>query len=226
MNMKHLIYFFSILTLVISNSYAAKDQSAYKVSDRYEKLNSSDIPDWESLEVMQQRFEEIRDSRFVIYEEKNILRGIPFLYPDDGCHTRAAMLIQQAVEKSYAKPKKVFIFGELIFKTPYSMIEEGQVRWWFHAAPIVKVAGQVYVLDPAVNFDSPLKIKDWALKLTPNFDKVNFAYCDGSTYKSTDSCQSPKSIDQEELNKEIQFWLKMEWNRHRNLGNDPWELFG
>ncbi len=199
---------------------AISQKTAFRRAHPFHLLSSENVPEWESMDVTQSRFEDIRDRKFLIYKGES--RRIPWLFPKDGCHNRAALFINEAVQSGYTQPMRVFIFGILKIESPY--IVGGSVEPWFHSAPIVKVEGKVYVLDPSLDYDQPLEISDWALQMTPNFEKVNFAYCSGDTYLPTSNCDAPEPMSQEDLYQDAQLYLRFEWNMLTYLGFDTEEL--
>lgn len=96
-------------------------------------------------------------------------RQIPFDYVDDCCTSRAHEMFR-LLRNEQIHCRKIWNYGgggdprhgALRFFTPSH--PEGLVRWFFHVAPVVKVALPRMVvdmvLDPAV-FDRPMRVPDW-----------------------------------------------------------------
>lgn len=178
------------------------------------------IPDWGTHEVMVSRFKDIRDHQWLRDETHNqFLRRLTWLYPDDGCYARAAMMIQHGYSRSWPIPKKVFVFGNLLVQTPNT--HDGEISWWYHVAPIVLVKGRRYVLDPSIEPKAPLPLNEWLERMSPTPKDLEIAICESGTYvpgedcdKSTDGVEAGAQAD------ELGF-LDLEWNRLLDLGRDP-----
>lgn len=87
-------------------------------------LRSTSLPKatpWKSSLVLKQRFEQLRDQQFLTSSSSpGMLRRISWLYPDDGCFARAAMVSRNAFRLFVPIPDKIFVFGNLRVKTPFS----------------------------------------------------------------------------------------------------------
>ena len=107
---------------------------------------------------------------------------------------------QYVSEKQFHLPFKHFAFGELIAQTPNAR-KNGQVRWRYHVAPIVKLNDdQFYILDPALSAD-PIAKDEWygMIVTTPNQYKVKSATtglvtCWPNTYTPIDECFDPSGL--------------------------------
>lgn len=186
-------------------------------------LPEEQIVEWESLEVLQNFFEKMRDERF-LETETSFARRISWLYPDDGCYTRAALMIEKAREFSLPIPNRVFLYGNLKVVTPHS--PQNYVTWWYHTAPIVKIDGKNYVLDAALNSDHPLLLEDWIHLQTGNGDYRELRFCTPFTYDPGHSC-TQSTLDTAPLAyREIKKFLRYEWSRQEELGRDPYEILG
>ncbi len=172
------------------------------VDKRKKLLDTVEI--WPNYNVIKDNFEKIRDIRYFRDEAKpNFLRRISWLYPDDGCWTRAAAVIKDLfgpfknIANSFSRPSKLFAFGNLCVNTPNS--PNGRVTWWYHTAPIIRDAqtNQTYVLDPAVNPNQPLAVEKWMEEVSSQSKacagssaKVNlFNICNGYGVGPYDECQ-------------------------------------
>ena len=194
-------------------------KSALRSARKYNELELPEVTPWSSLSVMQKRFEAIRDRRFLILNsDPDFPRRISWLYPKDGCYARAAMFNRNAFQMFIPIPKKVFVFGNLRVKTPNA--RRGVVGWWYHVAPIVEVQGQKYVLDPSINHEAPMTLKDW-LSSMGKPERMKVAICNSGTYSPGDDCQ--KITDGLELRAETtqKHYLDLEARELRRMGRDP-----
>lgn len=141
---------------------------------------------WSSVAVMQERFEQIRDERFLtLNNDQDFLRRISWLYPQDGCYIRAALFNRNAFRMFIPIPSTVFAFGNLRLKTNNS--PRGVVGWWFHVAPLVQVGETKYVLDPAIEPERPLTIDEWLSRMgTPV--RIKVAICGSGTNSPGGNC--------------------------------------
>src|SRR5690606_38024642 len=64
-----------------------------------------------SLSDLQKAFSYVRDLRFLSDNVNNLMRRSTWLYPDDGCFARSAMMVGQLA--SQVQLAKIFVFGEL-----------------------------------------------------------------------------------------------------------------
>lgn len=105
----------------------------------------------------------------VVSEEKarelfDMLRtqpDIPFLYPQDGCYSRAHRMARLLEDRGIISAK-IFVTGNLQIETDRS--PEGYVGWNWHVAPaiLVRKNGVVIpmVIDPAI-FSTPVTVSEW-----------------------------------------------------------------
>lgn len=173
-------------------------------NDKTSLLDS--VAAWSNYKVIQQNFEKIRDIR---YFDDNMVKGfvrrISWLYPDDGCWTRASAVIKDLfgphhnVVNQYQRPSKIFAFGNLCVNTSHS--STGYVSWWYHTAPVIRDAEskQVYVLDPAVEPRKPLTVDQWMSAIAANSGNCRshnsnyvsrFAICNGYGTNPGSRCDS------------------------------------
>jgi hypothetical protein len=162
------------------------------------------IVTWPDHKTIQDAFEKIRDPRY--FQDNNVLnfkRRITWLFPDDGCWTRAAAVIKDFfgpvnnITSTLPRPSKLFAFGDLCVNTKNS--PSGFVSWWYHTAPIVKDAQTNinYVLDPSVDPYNALPLDDWMARVSSNTEgctgfnhKVErFSICNGYGSTPYDSCK-------------------------------------
>lgn len=221
----------------LKTDYTVYEQKASKFTDDkilrttplntarlYSEENLPEITSWKSMEDLQRRFEEIRDERFLPHPKKpNVLRRIAWLYPKDGCFARAALFNRASFRKFIPIPNKVFAFGNLRVKTPYST--RGVVGWWYHVAPIVEVGNTHYVLDPSIEATRPLTLKEW-LERMGNPAKIKVSICGSGTYSPGDSCD--KRTDGMELRAERteKYYLSLEESELKKLGQESERTLG
>lgn len=164
---------------ILNNSVSWNDETARK------KLTNT-ISTWSSYKIIKANFEKIRDLRYFADESNlSFARRITWLYPDDGCWTRATAMIKDFFGplnnpiNDLNRPSKIFAFGNLCVNTDNS--PDGYVSWWYHTAPIVKDAetNQDYVLDPSIDPYAPMLLDKWIKAIT----------------SQTGACQSANNID-------------------------------
>lgn len=106
--------------------------------------------------------------------------GIEFRYPQGGCQQRAEMM--HTVLSHFKVPHaRIFIFApidlvegsdiKLEIRDPSGLSTDNTIKWPYHVAPLVSEIGadnkpQLMVIDPALNPNSPLALKDWFAKMT------------------------------------------------------------
>jgi hypothetical protein len=121
-------------------------------------------------------------------------------------------------------PNKIFVFGDLQVKTKNS--PDGLVEWWYHVAPIVEVNGEKFILDPAIEPHSPLKIEDWLRTMTGDIAKLEVAICGSGSYAPYDICdKTSDGIEAAAGRDQIQY-LSNEWWRLEELRRVPLEELG
>lgn len=212
------------------------------VSEKAKVLNRSNA--WRNYETINDNFKIIRDTRiFHDGNEKNFLRRLSWLYPDDGCWTRAAAAVKSffgplqnnQVVNHFSRPAKVFVFGNLCVNSPNS--PKGAVSWWYHTAPIIRdqKTGESYVLDPAVDPKKPLLIATWIKNITSRdgacarnvaATDVRINVCEAYGVSPYDNCatadlnrEARETIGQED-------YLSHEKERQLVLGRDPHAVLG
>lgn len=169
-----------------------------------------------SQENLSAGFSKIQE-RFIKWERQpDFLRKIFWLYPDDGCFARAALANGLLEQSGFSTPKTVFAFGNLSLNTENT--PDGVASWWFHVAPIVEVDGARYVLDPAVNPEGPILLKEWLDKIgTPK--KIRVAICGSGTYSPSSPCNYQTVYKPESQTRN--YYLNEEWDQLKKVGKDP-----
>lgn len=200
-------------------------KNAQEAAVKIDKLDTSVTTEWGKNIDLVTTFFNLRDIRFLQTEDNpSFLRRISWLYPDDGCFARAAMMVAKLRETNIAVPSKVYIFGNLKVKTQNS--PSGEVGWWFHVAPAVRIAGQVYILDPAINPYQPLPLVDWVKTMTDEPQRVKLSICKGDSYIPSDSCFEPQPSDADDGPTDQVKYLDDEWERSIDLDRNPQEVLG
>jgi len=167
----------------------------------------------------------VRDRKFLKSSyQPDLLRRSTWLYPDNGCFARAAMMINSLEKKDVKKPWKVFIFGDLKVETENS--PKGYVKWWYHVVPIVKVEGEAYVFDPAIDHYEALTLEDWAMRQTDDLDSVSFSICGPNSYTPSSRCMSFEELNMKDVLGDQEEFLYPEWRRQLTLDLDPYEVLG
>lgn len=190
-----------------------------------DELDLSKASFLENTEQLTEDFEYLRDTKFFEAPTSPIKnRRISWLYPDDGCYTRAMMMAHYFYEKENIEAKKIFAFGNLRARTAYS--HDGYVRWWYHVAVSFKVEDTLYVYDPSVNNAKPLTVQEWQSAISDSDDKVKFAICSPDTFGPEDDCDNPTKYPiTSHIKSQLRF-LDLEWERIDDLGLNPNEVLG
>lgn len=211
--------------LTSSSSVSAYD-GAVKFSDLDISIAAME-KDYEKL------FEYVRDNRELTDPSKTAFaRRISWLYPYDGCWIRAAIASQWAEREKFARPHKLFIFGNLNVSTPNAT--DGDVSWWFHVVAAIRdAAGDLFVIDPAIDPSGPMKAKEWILKMVSVVDDAKLNLCSPHTYEPYDDCDATSSASDAGAVSDMPYYLKAERSNLVDLGRDadkelgdspPWAL--
>jgi hypothetical protein len=147
-----------------------------------------------------------------------------FLYPDDGCFARAEMMALRVAQAGYARPGKVFVFGDLNVVTANA--PSGSVSWWYHVAPAVRVGQSVQILDPSIEPMRPIPLGEWIGRQTTIAEAMVSA-CGPYAYSPSDRCAADPPDDPGAAAMESQdTYLDAEWSRQTELGRDPEQILG
>ncbi|XXT73658.1 protein-glutamine glutaminase family protein [Sorangium sp. So ce693] len=146
---------------------------------------------------MSSGFAAIRDSRLLtVPEQAEFLRRIPWLAADNGCEERAEAAVYFFHQWDYptpyfarvrAKPRK-----RLVFQTTNE--PSGTVTWSHHVAPVVRVGGQLMILDVAIDPSRPLPIAEWLSRFSVA-DDIDVALCRDHASTITDSAVVRRILD-------------------------------
>lgn len=189
--------------------------------------NPNSVPSavsWRSVELMQQRFQKIRDDRFLIWRRRqDFPRRISWLYPTDGCWIRAVLFNRGAFRLFAPLPNTIYAFGNLSVKTEYH--RNGRASWWFHVASMVEVNKQKYVMDPMVNLKRPMLLEEW-LKSMGDPSKIKIAVCKSGTFSPLDNCEKETNGMEIDASYYQQHYLDLEWDNLKGLGKNPEKELG
>lgn len=199
---------------------------------------------WSNYQVIQDNFKKIRDARFFTDNVRNnFLRRISWLYPDDGCWTRAAVAVKGFFGplagnpvNDFARPARVFAFGNLCVNTDNEA--SGAVTWWYHTAPIIKdqQTGETYVLDPAVNPQKALPLATWVAKIGANdgvcrnraagngVSQINV--CHGYGVGPGSDCKKASFSEEAQQSIRQDYYLSLERSRQSSLGRNADAVLG
>ncbi|KTD60855.1 protein-glutamine glutaminase family protein [Legionella shakespearei] len=190
----------------------------------FKDMDFSSVPMVASYEELMHLFKVIRDSRFLHTMEKpDFARRISWLYPDDGCFARAALSGIKLESEQLQRPAKIFAFGDLMVQTKYS--QEGYVTWWYHVSTAVNYMGTIYILDPALNPDSPMLVDEWYGRMG-NVAELTGAVCNTYTYDPFDGCFTADATSEAKAERNQERYLDWEWERVTDLGFDPVAFLG
>lgn len=193
--------------------------SAYMVRRPFAQASWKHVPQV-SEQDLQNFFEDVRDHKPLTDRQKRS-RRLTWLYPDDGCYARAEMMVAEASRRGNELPAKIFAFGDLWVKTDYAV--GGQVSWWYHVAPILRVGTQVYVLDPAMDSHAPLKVEDWLGRMNA---QVEVSVCAPHTYDPDSACQGRVADQFVRAQTDASYFLDAEWRRLLDLNRTPEDDLG
>lgn len=182
------------------------------------ELDPTSLPDFgQNKSSVSAAFERIRDMRFLEDPERQgFMRRSSWMYPDDGCFARAALMVKNLPQR-HPRPGKVFIFGNLTVKTPNS--PEGEVSWWYHVVPGFRMGKDVVVLDPAIDPYKPLFLQEWVATMTNDPSSVTLSFCEPDTYVPSSSCRTPTSQEKEARSTQVGY-LRDERERLQNMNRD------
>ncbi len=193
--------------------------SVYATAKPVEQVTFEQVPEWDeaTLGSLQAQFERIRNVRFIEDpEDATFQRRSSWLYPDDGCFARASLAIQNLGLTTISVPK-VFVFGSLKVNTTNH--PRGYVTWWYHVVPIVRLNGEPWILDPAVESQHPMKLSDWLSAVNVDGGNLQIAICQGDTLHPFDVCWSSAPQDGAALDLQ-KYYLRAERRRLNDMGRD------
>lgn len=87
-------------------------------------------------------------------------RCVPFNFPEHGCNARAAFMCAE-FKRRRIDSGKIFCFaGKSLLRASSPNSPCGRVTWPYHVAAVVRMGGDVVVVDPALS-PTPVKIPVW-----------------------------------------------------------------
>ena len=171
-------------------------------------------------------FLSIRDMRYMPSEQgpQGFLRRNSWLYPDDGCWARAAMMKDNISKLALPAPHKVFAFGNLSVMTSNS--PSGTVSWWYHVVPIARVGNMAYVYDPSIDPREPLTLLRWLELMGGDAADIRIAVCDPRTFTPSSDCSAPNPEEEQQSASVQKLYLSYEWDRLLEMKRDPIKELG
>lgn len=188
--------------------------SVYSARRSYKKAEWQKAPEVQSDELAR-LFLEVRDRKFM-KDSKGRDRRLSWLFPDNGCFARAELMADEAARLGVTKPAKIFVFGNLSVDTDFH--PDGKVTWWYHVAPVVRVADDVFVLDPAVDPFRPLLVKEWVSRMNSS---VEVSICNTHSYDPESVCDYGGNSQALRAERDQAYFLVEEWERILDLGRSP-----
>jgi hypothetical protein len=184
------------------------------------------LPEWNgTLEDLTAAFEASRDElRYVDREHKTFNRRATWLYPYDGCASRAAHVTRRMLERGEPAPAKLYAFGNLRVKTPFQ--KGGTAYWWYHTAPAYRLGGETYVMDASVESKRPLTLHEWLSRMSSRTSTVKLAICDANAFNAESICHGGPEDQDRDYEHNIRSYLPKEWQNLESLGFDPRKLLG
>ncbi|WP_437953600.1 protein-glutamine glutaminase family protein [Sorangium sp. So ce296] len=185
------------------------------------------VPSWTEAQLSS-GFALIRDTRFeelTVPSQPGFPRRIPWLDPENGCEERAPAATYFLHEANYPTPWYARVTGNLTLQTENE--PDGEVSWSHHVAPVVRVGGQLMILDPAIEPAGPLPIAQWISRFAPgSFDT---AVCRDHAKDSgcVDAVPAAPSLPSMASDYDgIRMRLVSEWRVQELLGRDPYRSLG
>lgn len=200
--------------------FEPQGKSAWSSADRFDKLDFSRVADVGTIERLNQIFTFVRDSKFIKKRPQPLTeRRLSWLYPDDGCYTRAELTSYFTAKEGMPETFKLFGFGDLAAKTPNH--PKGIVYWWYHVVPVYRVGQQAYVMDPSIETRRPMTVQEWKKAIEAEAPSDKFAICNPKTVGPEDNCNNPHGRSYESIMRSQVEYLGLEWDRVKSLGRNP-----
>lgn len=192
-----------------------------------ENLPVDCVPGWTEAQLSN-GFAAIRDTRhpeLALPQQPGFPRRIPWLDPENGCEERAPAATYFLHQWSYPTPWFARVTGDLTLQTENE--PDGEVSWSHHVAPVVRVGGQLMILDPAIDPDGPLPIAEWLSRFVAG--DVDMAVC--RDHALGDGCfaaepVAPSLPSMASDYEGIRLRLVSEWRVQELLGRDPYRSLG
>ncbi len=186
------------------------------------QANFSNVPIWTDGEI-KRMFRELRDNRWMLSSEDPFWERRPsWMYPDDGCWTRAEVFAGEAWNRGFARPHRLFSFGNLVVNgSPNEDPNDSNstVNWNYHVVPLVRSAssGMPYALDPAIEPTRPLPWQEWLLRQVPALSQVLVVVGDSGAYHPGSPVTGGPNNFADAISQQQNTWLGLEWDRQSDL---------
>jgi hypothetical protein len=184
---------------------ASVGPSAYGQRVSLDALDFQSIPEWSSYEQIQLAFFLARDTRlFQDPSVQNFARRITWLYPFDGCFTRAGLSSRLLDQLGFPDVSLVYVFGDLYYPAIAT-------AWWYHVAPAVRIGEEIYVFDQAMNPAGPLLYAEWLSKFVRSDKDLKGSICAEAAWGPTLDCTHQDFQEGKVSNKSLDEWNKNDW---------------
>ncbi len=191
-----------------------------------EAANVNNLPEWKgTLEELQKVFEKARDeTAYASHHSRDFRRRSPWLFPRDGCYAKSSHVAQSIERQGVLRPGKIFTFGRLRLKTPFS--SRGWVYWSYHVGTGYRFGNKVIVLDPSVNYNSIMTLENWLILTAKNPSTIRVKFCDTFAYSPSWTCVGGSRRQERATLSHIRDLLPDEWNNLIDLNMNPEKLLG
>ncbi|WP_437647497.1 protein-glutamine glutaminase family protein [Sorangium sp. So ce362] len=184
------------------------------------------VPSWTEAQLSD-GFAAIRDTRvqaLALPEQPDFPRRIPWLDPENGCEERAPAATYLLHQWDYPTPWFARVTGDLTLQTENE--PDGEVSWSGHVAPVVRVGGQLMVLDPAIEPAGPLPIAAWLSRFVAG--EADMAVCRDHALGDGcfDAVPAVPSLPSVTPGQGMRVRLISEWRVQELLGRDPYRSLG
>lgn len=184
------------------------------------------LPEWEeSIQSLLTHLKVARDER--VYddpEHDDFLRRALWLYPYNGCFTRAAHVAQSMQRQHLRRPGKIFAFGDLELKTQYD--PKGKVLWSYHVVPAYRIGDRAVIYDGAIESSRLMSLEEWVARIAPDPSAVKLSVCDTYAYFPRHQCFGGGATQERSLVNHVLSYLPDEWDRLKQVGFAPEEVLG
>jgi hypothetical protein len=197
---------------------------------KYDAFDYSAAPWWPDDQIKSQ-FAALRDQQYLTdtHNSDPSPRRISWLYPNDGCFSRAEEFDKEAQKAGRTRPYKLWAFGGDCWITADLRVytdndPDGVVHWCYHVVPAVRNdANELIVFDPAINPCRPMPYQEWLLTMQDSlafFDPAvnpdyGVAISDSNAYWPSDPVTGGPDLttDPTSTNDQQDTYLNDEWIR-------------
>lgn len=185
------------------------------------ELSMDDLIKVDRWDDLQEMFLAARDRRNLRWlQMPKFPRRTTFLYPQDGCFLRAALMNRSLKANSYQPLHKIYVFGNLKANSIYD--SDGEIYWYFHVALAVNFQGEIYIVDPSLDHRGPISLAKWLSLMNVSKDTAEVRICDSNSYTPFDRCVGGHGFLEEKQSADhLQYYLAEEWNNLDYLGFKP-----